>query len=167
MSNVKTAIQSQYLAGLAMLEEAITRCPDNLWDAAQPVNRFWQVAFHSLFYVHLYLQPTEANFTRWEKHERDVPLGHDPEADSTVQPFTQSELLEYLALCREQVQIQVDAMDLAAPSGFYWLPFDKMELQFYNIRHLTLHTGELCERLSVRAGVEVGWVGKGLTPPVL
>jgi len=27
-------------------------------------------------------------------------------------------------------------------SGFDWLPFDKLELQFYNIRHIMQHTGE-------------------------
>ena len=54
----------------------------------------------------------------------------------------------------------MDALDLEAESGFYWLPFNKLELQFYNIRHLTLHTGELAERLWAVAGEETRWVGK-------
>jgi hypothetical protein len=33
-----------------------------------------------------------------------------------------------------------------------------LELQLYNIRHLQLHTGELCERLGT-TGVDVEWVG--------
>lgn len=48
---------------------------------------------------------------------------------------------------------------LHAESGFYWLPFDKLELQFYNIRHIQQHTGEHCERLGAYGEIEVGWVG--------
>ena len=44
-------------------------------------------------------------------------------------------------------------------SGFSWLPFGKLELQFYSIRHVQHHTGELCERLGTTGDIEVGWVG--------
>ena len=50
-------------------------------------------------------------------------------------------------------------MDLEAQSGFYWLPFGKLELQFYNIRHTQQHTGELCERLGATGDIEVAWIG--------
>ncbi len=53
----------------------------------------------------------------------------------------------------------VPALDLAGASGFDWLPMNKLELQFYNIRHLQLHTGELCERLGTEAKIDVAWVG--------
>ena len=53
----------------------------------------------------------------------------------------------------------VDALDLQAESGFDWLPFNKLELQFYNIRHIQQHTGELCERLGTVGDIEVDWVG--------
>ena len=54
---------------------------------------------------------------------------------------------------------RVPQLDLEAESGFGWLPFGKLELQFYNIRHLQQHTGELMERLGTRAHVDVDWVG--------
>jgi len=54
----------------------------------------------------------------------------------------------------------VNRMDLEAESGFHWLPFDKLELQFYNIRHVQQHTGELSERLGAKGEIEVRWVGK-------
>ena len=53
----------------------------------------------------------------------------------------------------------VTSLDLEAESGFHWLPFDKLELQIYNIRHIQQHTGELYERLGTAGGVELGWVG--------
>jgi hypothetical protein len=57
------------------------------------------------------------------------------------------------------VDIQVESLDIAAGSGFDWLPFDKMELQLYNIRHIQQHTGELCERLGAQGEIQVDWVG--------
>lgn len=55
-------LQSQYLAALAMLEEAVQKCPAPIWDDTQDKNCFWRVAFHTLFYTHLYLQPDEAAY---------------------------------------------------------------------------------------------------------
>ena len=52
--------------------------------------------------------------------------------------------MAYYQLCRKEVDAMVDSLDLEAESGFYWLPMDKLELQFYNIRHLQMHVGELC-----------------------
>jgi hypothetical protein len=75
------------------------------------------------------------------------------------EPYSREEILEYHELCREQVEEQVASMDLEAQSGFYWLPCGKLELQFYNIRHIQQHTGELCERLGAAGDVEVEWVG--------
>ena len=68
-------------------------------------------------------------------------------------------MLEYFDICLDQVDEKVDALDLEGESGFYWLPFNKLELQFYNIRHIMQHAGELCERLGAHGEVEVGWVG--------
>ncbi|HNS50851.1 MAG TPA: hypothetical protein PKO09_06665 [Anaerolineae bacterium] len=46
-----------------------------------------------------------------------------------------------------------------AGSGFHWLPFSKLELRHYSIRHLQQHTGELMERLGARSGVSVNRMG--------
>ena len=75
-------------------------------------------------------------------------------------PYSKRDLLAYLDHCLAQVESQVDAMNLEAESGFDWLPFDKLELQLYNIRHIQQHTGELCERLGAHGEIEVGWVGR-------
>ena len=66
--DIAQVIVSQYQAALAMLEDAVVRCPDDLWDTPQPPNRFYQIAYHALFYTHLYLQPTVDDFKVWEKH---------------------------------------------------------------------------------------------------
>jgi hypothetical protein len=152
-------IQSQYLASLAMMKQAIELCPAEMWDDRAVKNRFWQVAYHGLFFIHFYLQPTEADFVAWEKHQPHYD-GMGLMADDN-EPCSQADMLDYLALVEGEVRRVVPTLDLEAASGFHWLPFNKLELQFYSMRHLMGHVGELSERLWVQAGLEVEWVGKG------
>ena len=64
----KETIKSQYYASLEMLRQAIETCPEALWHGPEHQSPFWQIAYHALFYTHLYLQPTEKDFIPWEKH---------------------------------------------------------------------------------------------------
>jgi len=142
--NVSEAAAGQYRSTLAMLRRAIELCPGDLWLAGSP-NRFWHIAYHALFYTHFYLAPSDAEFVAWQHHRAEynylgeVPLrpGYKPQID---QPYTQAELLEYQDFCVGEVERQMAVFDLEAPSGFSWLPFSKLELQFYNLRHLAHHT---------------------------
>ena len=152
----KDIIRSQYLASLEMLSQAILQCPEELWEDARFPNQFWQIAYHVLFYTHLYLQPTEEDFIPWENHKDGlVSLGDDPGDEI----YSKEEILAYLDHFEGRLGELVDQTDLGAESGFHWLPFNKMQLQFYNIRHFQQHTGELCERLWKEGGIEVSWVG--------
>ena len=162
--DIKSVIRSQYLAALAMLKEPIEKAPDPVWNDPAHKNRFWQVAYHALFYVHLYLQTTEADFSPWEKQQDNYPKMGTlpwPPGDTAVigEYYTKEEVLEYLAFVEKQVDEILPRLDLHAPSGFYWLPFSKIELQFYSIRHLQGHAGELSERLFASTGIECHWVG--------
>jgi hypothetical protein len=144
-------IRSQYLAALGMLKQVIVKCPEALWDAPGHQDKFWRKSYHALFYAHLYLQNAEKDFVPWEKH-------HDPDGDV---PFTKAEVLEYLSFVEQRVADRVPTTDLEAESGFHWLPFDKLELQLYNIRHIQQHAGELYERLGAHENIELGWVSSG------
>ena len=158
--SVKQTVKSQYFAALAMLKQAVEACPDTLWDDPGYESPFWHIAYHVLFYTHLYLQPTEQEFSPWEK-QQDGYRSLASSGKEEGEPYSKEDVLDYHRLCREQVEEQVTALDLEAESGFYWLPFTKLELQFYNIRHIQQHTGELYERLGAAGGPELGWVGKG------
>lgn len=157
--NIKDVVKSQYHASLEMLGQAIVKCPDSLWDDREYKNPFWRVAYHALFYTHLYLQDSLEGFSPWGRHKEDYEaLGRDCSQDG--QPYTKDQVLEYCELCGGEVEERVAALEPDAPSGFHWLPFSRLELQFYNIRHLQQHTGELCERLGARGDTEVDWVGQ-------
>ncbi len=156
-------IKSQYLAALEMLKQAVMKCPQTLWAAPEDKNKFWHIAYHALFYTHLYLQDTEKEFRPWENHRNEYQfLGATPwpphNLPQITEAYTREDLLAYFVFVQNQVQVSVPALDLEASSGFDWLPFGKLELQFYNIRHLQQHTGELYERLGTRAGIDLDWI---------
>ena len=64
----RSVLKSQYHASLAMLREAVERCPADEWSNASHKNKFWQLAYHTLFFTHLYLQRDEAAFQPWAQH---------------------------------------------------------------------------------------------------
>lgn len=157
------AIISQYQAALDMLRQTIVQCPEPLWNAPGDKTKFWHIAYHALFYTHLYLQDSAETFTPWAKHRKDYQfIGQVPWPPHTPPqieaPYDKDSLLEYLAFCQQQVEQQVPRLNIEAASGFDWLPFNKLELQLYNLRHLQQHAGELMERLGTRANIEVHWV---------
>lgn len=166
--NAQKVFISQYQAVLDMLHQAIVNCPDALWNDSADKNKFWHLAYHALFYTHLYLHVSGGDFVPWAKHRENYNVmdsrlpwpPHDPVIIDTV--YTKDEVLEFWKVCVNTVNEIIPTLDLEAEtSGFDWIPMSKLELQLYNLRHLQLHTGELMERLGSRAGIDIGWVTQG------
>ena len=163
--NPKQAILSQYLAALEMLKQAVNKCPASLWNDPNDRNKFWHIAYHALFYTHLYLQVSEQEFKPWSQHRDQYqfmgPLPWPPhDLPKIGAPYTKEEVLSFLAFCVQAVRDKVAILNLEADtSGFSWLPFGKLELQIYNIRHLQHHAAELMERLGEREKIDIDWVG--------
>jgi DinB superfamily len=142
----------------------IESLPEELWLSTDYQNRFWHVAYHSAFYVHFYSQPSEADFKPWPKHKPNSNyLGPRPwakdEPFERPAPYSRQDVQEYLEFCRNEVEKEIPIVFLESGSGFSWLPFNKLELQFYTIRHLQHHTGQLVDRLRNAVNLGVGWVG--------
>ena len=98
-------IKSQYRASLAMIGEAISKCSDALWNDPAYTNPFWHLAYHALFYTHLYLQESGQTYVPWSKHRQEYeflgPLPFPPHREPNIgQPYTKQEVLEFLELCR-------------------------------------------------------------------
>ncbi len=167
---LRTALKSQYHASLAMLRQAIEECPEDLWYSTDQVNAFWQTAYHTLFFAHLYLQPNAAAFRPWEKHQRNVQnddgIGGPPDPKSSLplipDPYTKELVLEYWRVCDNMVDSAVDAFDPLSPeSGFSWYKVTKLEHQIVNIRHIQHGAAHLAGRLRATLDVAVDWVGAG------
>ena len=165
---LRSILKSQYHASLAMLHETLERCPDALWLSTEPANAFWQIAYHTLFFTHLYLQPDEAAFRPWSEHQAGVQhpdgIAGPPQAGSTLplipEPYTRAQALAYWGECERMVDGCVDALDLAsAESGFHWYKVPKLEHQLVNIRHIQHHTAQLADRLRSALDIGIRWVG--------
>jgi hypothetical protein len=149
---LRSVLKSQYHASLAMLRAAIERCPPETWVSTAQRNACWQVAYHALFFAHLYLQRDEAAFRLWEQH-RGAGDGIQGE------PYTQAQVLEYWAFCDRMVDDAVEALNLdATESGFSWYRMSKLEHQFVNIRHIQHHGAQLIDRVRSAADVGIPWI---------
>jgi len=163
--DIQGVLRSQYHAALAMLRQAIERCPEEAWDGGEHPCAVWQIAYHTLFFTHLYLQPEEKTFRAWEHHRQEYQfLGavpwppHDPPRIDP--PYTKEQILDYWGVCDAMIDAGVDRLDLEAPTcGFSWYEMPKLEHQLVNIRHIQHHAAQLADRLRLSAGVGVDWVG--------
>ncbi|MFH1183555.1 MAG: hypothetical protein V1755_00755 [Chloroflexota bacterium] len=148
-SIVQRAVQSQYLAALVMLREAIIKCPRAAWNAARDKDKTWFKAYHATYYAHKYLQPTSRDFVPWKGHTK---------TNGGV-PVSKAELLEYVRFVERQVPERLSPADFGAESGFRGYPVDRLEMHLINIRHIQQHVGELYERLGARANMKLRWAG--------
>jgi hypothetical protein len=168
LAALRVVLKSQYHAALAMLGEAIQQCPDKVWSSADHVNAFWQVAYHTLFFTHLYLQPDEATFRPWKHHQVSVQhpdgIAGLPDPNSPLplipEPYTKAQVWEYWQFCDRMVDNAVDSLDLEnSQSGFSWYRMSKLEHQLVNLRHIQHHAAQLADRLRYAANVGIRWVG--------
>ncbi len=179
----KTALKEQYHAGLAMLTQCVEKCPEDLWtspSACPPepdraIHRhFWRIAFHAVYFTHLYLGQDEAAFEPWPDPREDSvgmwspPWNLEPfEMTAETKPYSREAILEYIAFVDRLIDKTVDALDLdSKESGFSWYRnMSKFSHQLLNLRHIQGHVGQLSELLMAR-GIDIEWVSKsgGLNP---
>jgi hypothetical protein len=131
------------------------------------VNAFWQIAYHTLFFTHMYLQQDEKAFRAWEHHQGAVqnpdgiPGPPDPSSSLPLipKPYTKAQVLEYWHFCDQMIDDAVDKLDLEnSQSGFPWYRMSKLEHQLVSLRHLQHHAGQLADRLRSAANVGIKWV---------
>ncbi|MFO7544213.1 MAG: DinB family protein [Trueperaceae bacterium] len=164
---LRALLKSQYRAGFVMLRQAVTRFPTEAWLGDGHDNAPWQIAYHVLYYTHLYLQPKVEDFRAWPGHQADVEyedgIPGEPVDGSDrpliPEPYTKDQVLAYLTWCEERLGGWVDALDLTAhESGFPWYRLSKLEHQLINVRHLHHHMAQLADRMRTAAGEGVRWV---------
>ena len=157
-----TILTAQFEAALCMLNECVSKCPQEHWEGRIANDTFRQVAYHTLFFVDLYLSSSEAAFQLRECHHRG---GDERSSTAVCAGLPKDETLSYLAICRQKALETLDSETLESlqrESGFSWLPFSRGELHLSNIRHVQHHTGQLSAYL--RRIVEDGerwWVKTG------
>ena len=103
----KDALWSQFGAAIDMFGNALEACPAELWDAHlwnDPAtwsrsSEFWYIAYHTLFWLDLYLTGTDEDFTPPAPYNLDElnPRGVLPDRN-----YSKDELQSYLAHCRRK-----------------------------------------------------------------
>jgi len=171
---LKQALKSQFHAALAMLRQAIEACPDDAWASGSDRNPFWRIAYHTLYYVHLYLLPEAPAFKPWEHHQtgiqdlddRPAPpeiqdlTEHPHRPPQTGEPYSKAQVLEYWEACDAGLDAALDRLDLSSTdSGFSWYAVSKLEHVLVTLRHTQHHTGQLTDRVRRASDRGVGWVG--------
>lgn len=142
-----------------MLRQCIELCPDQLWISGAHPRTTWRIAFHAVYFTHLYLMPDQKAFKKWKgtnRHHAEL-WGEPPQQEA----FAKQEVLTYLDFVIESMPAWLDEMNLdGAESGFSYYPnMAKFEHQFVNLRHLQGHVGQLSELL-MQQGVFTDWVSR-------
>ncbi len=158
---VKKLLLGQFEAALAMFNDCVRKCPADHWDGNIAKYPFWQVAYHTLCFVDLYLSPDEKTHQlRTDLH----PKGWSELDDEyPSRRFEQREITQYIGICLQKARDILAAEtreSLEGASGHARRTFSRAELHVYNIRHIMHHTGQLSAYLR-RVGVDADWVSSG------
>jgi hypothetical protein len=138
----KQIVIGQFEASLAMLKQCIEACPEEHWEDKVANGTVRWVAYHTLFFVDLYLAQNEESFEPREIHHR----GGDEREPVAGRGLDRNELLAYVQICRDKALASIAAEtveSLAGPSGFSWYACTRGELHLINIRHIQHHTGQI------------------------
>ena len=149
--NLKTSVWQQFGAAIDFLAETMSACPDHLWRASlwQTPNKqpefaqFWYVAYHTLFWLDLYLTGAEEGFVPPSPF---TLIEQDDNGPLPERVYTKDELLAYLKDCRKRCQATIEALtDETAHRHcrFGWGECSFLELLVYNLRHVHGHASQL------------------------
>ena len=156
---LKTSVWQQFGAAIDMLDDAISLCPDQLWTAVlwkDPddvrYGQVWFVAYHTLFWLDLYLTGSSHGFAPPPPFIR----GKLPE-----KPYTKEQVRTYLDQCRSKCQSTIEALtDEQAHQRctFEWIEASFLELQIYSMRHVQEHAAQLNLLLGQHDVTGMDWV---------
>jgi hypothetical protein len=159
-------IWRQFGSAIDMLENAMRACPDDLWKvqlwpvtAPNPeLSAFWYIAYHTLFWLDLYLTGAVEGFAPPEPFTLDEldPAGLTPE-----RTYTKDELQTYLEHDRTKCQATIDLLtDERAWQicKFPWGEVPFLELLLDNMRHVQEHAAQLNMILGQKIRFDPGWI---------
>lgn len=165
----------QFGAAIDMLDNALVACPDTLWrqpvwqDSSAPSGRaeFWYVAYHTLFWLDLYLFGSEEGFAPPAPYalvEQNDASGPIPD-----ETYSKEQVRTYLAYCRDKCRSITEMMTderARQPVSFGWVEDGEVisyyELQLYNMRHVQEHAAQLNLLLGRNGipGEQIDWVAR-------
>lgn len=143
--DIKTMLWQQFGAAIDTLDDAIRLCPEEHWtavlwkDEEDPrYGQFWFVAYHTLFWLDLYLSGST--------HEGFLPPAPFVRGKLPDPPYTKDQIRTYLDQLRHKCQSTLEGLtDEKANQRltYNWVEASFLEMQLYNMRHVQEHAAEL------------------------
>jgi hypothetical protein len=155
-------LASQFGAAIDMLENAIRACPDELWRDRTRQPEFWHLAYHTLFFLDLYMSDTTKGFAP------PLPFSLSELDASGLLPdrvYDRDELLRYLAHGRHKARDRIAGLTgetVHARCDYGWFASTRLESLLYNLRHVQHHAAQLNLLLRQQANSAPGWVARSL-----
>lgn len=139
-THYKNELWKQFGASIDMFENAITKCPHDIWDDGR---KFWYIAYHTLFFLDYYLDTDPDNFMP------PKPFTESETEIDEVMPeraYTKDELLSYVKHCRIKAHDLIEGFTEDSAHAKWenqYRSYTMIEMQLYNMRHVMHHTGQL------------------------
>lgn len=155
---MQDAIYQQFGASVDSLEAAIQACPKALWKTGERWHQPWYLAFHTVFWLDLYLSESASKyqppppFTRCELEANVFP----------ERPYTQEEILSWLQLSRKNLTKRLATIstreDARRSCHLHWGEMEAAELLLYNLRHVQHHAAQINLLIRQSGGEPSAWV---------
>jgi len=137
---IQNAVYSQLGASIDMLEDSISLCPAELWDTEK---QFWYVSYHTLFWLHYYLDLDPKNY---QPPEPFTLSEFDTKGLMPPKTYSKEELLSFLELSRAKCRdLSKQLTEELAGSRWVndWKDLSVLEMAIYNTRHVQHHLAQL------------------------
>lgn len=155
--NFKTVLWQQFGAAIDMLENALTACPDKLWNGG---SKFWYTGYHTLFYLDYYLSDSPDNFLP----PAPFTLSELDPADAMPERiYTKEELLTYLEYGRQKCHHLIVGLTTEKAAQRFineYKNYSILEIFLYNMRHVQHHAAQLNLLLRQAANDAPKWVSR-------
>jgi len=155
--NFKTILWQQFGAAIDMLENALTACPDKLWNDG---SKFWYIGYHTLFYLDYYLSDSPVNFLP------PAPFSFselDPTHTRPERIYTKEELLTYLEYGRQKCHHLIASLTTEKAAQRFineYRNYSILEILLYNMRHVQHHAAQLNLLLRQATNDAPKWVSR-------
>jgi len=166
--DIRTVLESQALASLAMLKACIGECPRDQFHERHGDYPFSQVAFHALFYCDFYFSESEEEFKKQPFHRSHAELfeGYEElEYRPARNTYEFEFLMEYAGHCARKIGEELPRFTderLAESAKVKTNGISRLELVVDSIRHTQHHAAQLGLRVQLLTGKETAWVERGL-----